>query len=266
MASSLSPNQLEETPLSSEKLFQKALDLGKKLAKLEALCINRVVFTTTQIWQSEVLGEEQYQELMELHQDLLFSHREFFLTCAHHLSTPPLRKQTAELLMPMRIWCFCIFSFLGYLRERLPASQKHMVKFALGAYGTTTSLYETVPVFAETSNENLGDLSRYIAALKDGNTEDRETWASASRFWYLKAAAGSPEVGRLYHHMALLAKPDALQQLCYYNKSLCVSRPFPRACKSMMPFFKSSLARTSSSDMGHGLCQSPCSTILWPGA
>jgi hypothetical protein len=43
--------------------------------------------------------------------------------------------------------------------------------------------------------------------------------------------------GRLYHHLAILARPSALQQLYYYAKSLCVEIPFPTTRESIITLF-----------------------------
>lgn len=78
-------------------------------------------------------------------------------------------------------------------------------------------LYEMLPDFEDTWIEWLGDLGRYRMAIEDDNIQDRETWTGVSRHWYSKAS------GRLYHHLAILARPNAMQQLSYYTKSLGVA-------------------------------------------
>ncbi|KAK1992362.1 hypothetical protein LX36DRAFT_684938 [Colletotrichum falcatum] len=98
-------------------------------------------------------------------------------------------------------------------------------------------LYETVPTFEDTWIECLGDLGRYRMAIEDDNLKDREVWTSVSRHWYSKASDKAPTTGRLYHHLAILARPNALQQLFYYAKSLCVPIPFLSARESIMTLF-----------------------------
>ena len=66
---------------------------------------------------------------------------------------------------------------------------------------------------------------------------DREVWTGVSRHWYSKASDKSPTTGRLYHHLAILARPNALQQLYFYTKSLCVPIPFSSARESIMTLF-----------------------------
>ncbi len=71
-------------------------------------------------------------------------------------------------------------------------------------------------------------------AIEDDNMNDREVWTEVSRGWYAKASDKAPTTGRLYHHLAILARPNAVQQLFYYTKSLCVPIPFLSARESIM--------------------------------
>ncbi|KAK6206238.1 hypothetical protein QIS74_13657 [Colletotrichum tabaci] len=74
-------------------------------------------------------------------------------------------------------------------------------------------------------------------AIEDDDLRDREVWTSVSRHWYSKASDKAPTTGRLYHHLAILARPNGLQQLFYYSKSLCVPVPFLSARESIMTLF-----------------------------
>jgi hypothetical protein len=58
-----------------------------------------------------------------------------------------------------------------------------------------------------------------------------------------KAADKNPTVGRLYHHLAILARPNALQQLYYYSRSLTCVKPFPSARKSILTLLDPILGR-----------------------
>jgi len=121
-----------------------------------------------------------------------------------------------------------------------------MLTFIYLAYSMMALLYETVPAFKETWIECLGDLGRYRMAIEDDNPRDREVWTDVSRGWYSKASDSAPGTGRLYHHLAILARPNALQQLFYYNKSLCVAIPFVAARDSVMTLFDPIMAPNSS--------------------
>jgi hypothetical protein len=52
-----------------------------------------------------------------------------------------------------------------------------------------------------------------------------------------------PRIGRLYHHLAILARPNALQQLYYYSRSLTCEEPFPSARESILTLLDPILGR-----------------------
>jgi hypothetical protein len=58
-----------------------------------------------------------------------------------------------------------------------------------------------------------------------------------------KASDKNPQVGRLYHHLAILARPNALQQLYYYSRSLTCVKPFPSARESILTLLEPILGR-----------------------
>ncbi|KAG0132207.1 hypothetical protein HOY82DRAFT_591164 [Tuber indicum] len=104
-------------------------------------------------------------------------------------------------------------------------------------YGNWLTMYETVPPFENTWVECLGDLGRYRMAIEDGDVRDRDVWAGVARFWYSKATDKTPYIGRLFHHLAILARPNVLQQLFYYCKSLAVAQPFYPTRESILTLF-----------------------------
>ncbi|KAH6879496.1 hypothetical protein B0T10DRAFT_582911, partial [Thelonectria olida] len=173
-------------------------------------------------------------------------HHDFFLASQHPSASPPLRRLASKYAMPARMWRHGIHSFLELLRHRLPESLEHMLSFLYLAYSMMALLYETVPAFEDTWIECLGDLGRYRMAIEDDDIRDREVWTGVSRHWYSKASDKSPSTGRLYHHLAILARPNALQQLYYYTKSLCVPLPFLSARESIMTLFDPVLASNPS--------------------
>ncbi|TQV90027.1 Telomerase-binding protein EST1A [Cordyceps javanica] len=159
--------------------------------------------------------------------------------------TKPITQEQLISEVKARMWRHGIQSFLELLRKRLPASREQMLTFICIAYNTMTLLYETVPVFALTWIECLGDLGRYRMAIEDDDIRDREIWTAVSQHWYSQASDRSPEVGRLYHHLAILARPNTLEQLYYYNKALCVPAPFDSARQSIMTLFRPILKETT---------------------
>ena len=74
-------------------------------------------------------------------------------------------------------------------------------------------------------------------AIEDDDPKDREVWSNVARFWYNKAADNSPRVGRLYHHLAILARPYSLEQLSLYIRALTCPVPFESARGSVMTLF-----------------------------
>jgi hypothetical protein len=139
--------------------------------------------------------------------------------------------------MPARMWRHGIHSFLELLRHRLPDSLDHMLAFVYLAYSMMALLMESVPSFEETWIECLGDLARYRMAIEEADLRDREIWSGVARMWYNKAADKSPNVGRIQHHLAVLARPNIVQQLFYYSKALVSVVPFQNARESVMLLF-----------------------------
>ena len=44
-------------------------------------------------------------------------------------------------------------------------------------------------------------------AIEKQKSRDREVWSNVARFWYHKAADKNHAIGRLYHYLAILARP-----------------------------------------------------------
>ncbi|ERF70125.1 hypothetical protein EPUS_00312 [Endocarpon pusillum Z07020] len=188
------------------------------------------------------LTNEQWQALIALHRTLLHEHHDFFLASQHPSSSPALKRLATKYAMPARMWRHGIHSFLELLRHRLPDSLDHMLSFVYLAYSMMALLMESVPSFEETWIECLGDLARYRMAIEEADLRDREVWAGVARMWYDKAADKSPNVGRIQHHLAVLARPNIVQQLFYYSKALVSVIPFPNARESVMLLFNPFLA------------------------
>jgi hypothetical protein len=139
--------------------------------------------------------------------------------------------------MPARMWRHGIHSFLELLRHRLPDSLDHMLAFIDLAYSMMALLKESVPAFEDTWIECLGDLTRYRMAIEDEDLRDREVWSGVARYWYHKAADKSPKIGRIQHHLTVLARPNALQHLLYYTRALTYVQPFLNARESILTLF-----------------------------
>ncbi|ETN36721.1 uncharacterized protein HMPREF1541_08999 [Cyphellophora europaea CBS 101466] len=183
------------------------------------------------------LSNDQWQALIGLHRTLLHEHHDFFLASQHPTASPALRRLAKKYAMPARMWRHGIHSFLELLRQQLPGSLEHMLAFVYIAYSMMALLMESVPRFLETWIECLGDLARYRMAIVEVDLRDREIWSKIARTWYNRAADLSPDVGRIQHHLAVLARPNIVQQLFYYSKALVSIKPFENARESIMLLF-----------------------------
>ncbi|KAL8811557.1 MAG: hypothetical protein Q9200_001700 [Gallowayella weberi] len=235
--------QPETRPISHAQLVVEVKHIYHGLVLVEQKCIEVDEKQTAAALERDSskradLKDEQWQALIALHKTLLHEHHDFFLASQHPSASPPLSKLAKKYTMPARMWRYGIHGFLEVLRHRLPASLDHMLAFIYIAYSMMALLYETVTAFEDTWIECLGDLGRYRMAIEDSNTGDREIWGNVARSWYNKAADKRPEVGRLYHHLAILARPFSLSQLAYYTRSLSSVEPFDSARGSIMTLFQ----------------------------
>lgn len=239
--------QPDSRPISQEQLASEVKSIYAGLTMVETKCIHvdRAQAAAPHD-PTQKLAPDHWQALIALHRTLLHEHHDFFLASQHPSASPALRRLAAKYTMPARMWKHGIHSFLELLRRRLPDSLDYMLAFIYLAYQMMALLYETVPAFEDTWIECLGDLGRYRMAIEDEDIRDRETWANVARSWYTKAADRNPPVGRLYHHLAILARPNALQQLYYYGRSLNSVEPFPSARESIMTLFDPVLGRAPS--------------------
>ena len=229
-------------PISHEQLVVEVKGIYAGLVMVEAKCINideRQSAAAQERDPPKSINHknDQWQSLIALHKQLLHEHHDFFLASQHPSASPALSRLAAKFSMPARMWRHGIHAFLEVLRHRLPESLEHMLAFIYIAYSMMAILYETVPTFEDTWIECLGDLSIYRMAIEDDEPRDREVWSNVARFWYNKAADKRPNVGRLYHHLAILARPYTLEQLSLYTRSLTCVTPFESARGSIMTLF-----------------------------
>ncbi|KAI3565815.1 hypothetical protein IWW34DRAFT_641977 [Fusarium oxysporum f. sp. albedinis] len=231
--------QPETRPISQDQLVAEVKGIYAGLVMVETKCIEVDNAQSSNTDTNSKLNNEQWKAMIALHRTLLHEHHDFFLTSQHPSASPALQRLASKYAMPARMWRHGIQSFLELLRHRLPASREHMLTFLYLAFSMMALLCETAPAFEDTWIECLGDLGRYRMAIENNDIREREVWVGVSRHWYSKASDRSPTTGRLYHHLAILARPNALQQLYYYTKSLCVPIPFSSARESIMTLFNS---------------------------
>jgi len=229
--------QPDSRPISQEELASEVKSIYAGLTMVETKCMHvdrAQAAAAAQEGEARTnLASDHWQALIALHRTLLHEHHDFFLASQHPSSSPALRRLAGKYSMPARMWKHGIHSFLELLRRRLPESIDHMLAFIYLAYQMVALLYETVPAFEDTWIECLGDLGRYRMAIEDEDVRDRETWAGVARSWYVKAADKNPDVGRLYHHLAILSRPHVLLQMYYYSRSLASVKPFQSARDSI---------------------------------
>ncbi|KAL2049789.1 hypothetical protein ABVK25_009884 [Lepraria finkii] len=232
--------QPETRPISHEQLVIEVKGIYAGLVMVEAKCIDideRQSAAAQEKYPSRRvnLKNDQWQSLITSHKQLLHERHDFFLASQHPSASPALSRIAAKYGMPARMWRHGIHAFLEVLRHRLPESLEHMLAFIYIAYTMTALLYETVSTFEDTWIECLGDLDRYRMAIEDDEFKDREVWSDVTCFWYNKAADKSPSVGRLYHHLAILARPHPLVELSLYVRALTCVSPFGRAGEARSP-------------------------------
>ncbi|KAH6980502.1 hypothetical protein EDB80DRAFT_626217, partial [Ilyonectria destructans] len=214
------PIYVDTRPLNNQKLYRK---VGKQYWVLIG-----------DQWIPSLNGE-QYAALVALHRTLLCEHHDFFLASQHPNASPALRRLAKKYTMLARMWRHAIHSFLEVLHHRLPESQEIMDGFIILAYAMMSSLEETVPQFLSTWIECKGDLARYGVAIQSDNMEVRERWRETSKEEYTRVRDEDPTIGRIYHHLAILERPQSspdadfdatVSKLFYYTKSLVVKNPF----------------------------------------
>ncbi|KAK1085329.1 hypothetical protein LTR48_004632 [Friedmanniomyces endolithicus] len=177
------------------------------------------------------LSRSQWQALIALHRTLLYEHHDFLMATQHPSATPDLKALPTMYSMPARMWKYGIHDFLEVLRSRRPSSQDFMLSFIYLAYQMMALLYETAPIFLDTWIECLGDLARYRMSIED-EKEPHAQWGCVAASWYIKASDRHPQIGRLYHHLAILERPS-LRKFACYGKSLTCVVPFPNARDSL---------------------------------
>ncbi|KAK0310398.1 hypothetical protein LTR01_003550 [Friedmanniomyces endolithicus] len=221
--------QPHSSPVSEEQLRPeiKAIYAGIMIA--EARCVKLDAAQANN--PSAELSRSQWQALIALHRTLLYEHHDFLMATQHPSATPDLKALPAMYSMPARMWKYGIHDFLEVLRSRRPTSQDPMLSFIYLAYQMVALLYETAPIFLDTWIECLGDLARYRMSIED-EKEPHAQWGCVAASWYIKASDRHPQIGRLYHHLAILERPS-LRKFACYGKSLTCVVPFPNARDSL---------------------------------
>lgn len=241
--------QPDSRSISQEQLASELKSIYAGLTLVETKCIKTQAAAYEE--STEKLSPDHWQALIALHRTLLHEHHDFLLASQHPSTSPATRRLAAKYTMPARMWKHGIYAFLELLRQGLPQTLDHMLAFIYLAYQMLALLYEVVPSFKGTWVECLGDLARYRMAIEDKDIKDREIWLRNSRSWYTLRVDGNPITGRLYHHLAILARPKVLSQLFYFARSLSSMDLFEATLSSIRTLFTPYVGmRTVSRDSG----------------
>jgi hypothetical protein len=233
----LSPHS---SPISKEQLAAEVKSIYAGLIMVEHKCIHVDRAQALKPHENDgddKVSNEYWQALVALYRTLLHEHYDFFLASQHPSASPTLRRLASKYSMPARLWKHGIHSFFELLSHCLPDSQEFMISFIYEAYRMMSILYETVTPLGSTWIECLGDVGRYRMAIETEDAYVREQWATVAGFWYMKAVDITPDVGRLYHHLAILARTDPLRQLSLYSRSLASVKAFDSARESILTLF-----------------------------
>jgi hypothetical protein len=176
------------------------------------------------------LDDLQCRSLVALQAALLQKHYKFLLD-PHH-SSESLKRLAGDKMLE-RMWGNGIQKPIELLIRQLPNSSKYMLGLIHIAYVMITSLVENVLIFRATWFECLGDLARYPLAIIDCDTRDQEDCRHLARYWFNRAADKTPGVGRIQHHLGIMARPDMIFELFHYTKSLISIHPFHNTNQSI---------------------------------
>jgi len=232
---------LETRAITVSQLIQEVKGIYAGLVMVEEKCIEIV---SQQAQDPTKLSKEQWQALIALHRTLLNEHHDFF-SASHYPVTEDheLRELAVRYAMPARMWRYGIYAFLELLRHRLPKSLEHMLSFVYLSYLMMALLMETVPDFRETWIECVGDLARYRMAVEEADLHDREIRSNTTDL--------SSNRRRIQHHLAVLARPNIMQQFLLHNKALVTVTPFNDAGEGMFLLFNSNNHTSASTSCHH---------------
>ncbi|KAL4806152.1 hypothetical protein BDV18DRAFT_123447 [Aspergillus unguis] len=226
--------QPETEPGTEQILMNESQSIYAGLVMVERRCIEIV----QRLSQSETeVSNQEWQMAVNAHSVLLNEHHDFFLNSEHPEGRSARQRYVVNYAMPARLWRYGIHALLELLRQRLPDTLEHMLRFIYLAYSMITIFLETVPTFEDTWIECLGEISRYRMVVEAPDSRERHAWAGIARYWYNKGADKNSDVGRLQHHLGVLARPDIVQQLFYYTKSLVCVHSFAGTRESIHLLF-----------------------------
>jgi Est1-like DNA/RNA binding protein len=233
---------LETKEISETQLAQEIKAIYRGLVALETQCTKVIQAQTAWIEtpgnRARTLSGGTWKKLLTCHYSLLKEHCDFLLATQHPVSPSSSKRLVTKYSMLARMWKHGIHSLLELLRHQLPTSYEFMLHHIYQSYQMLALLYEIVPAFQDVIAECLGDISRYRFAVEQHDKEVREIWRVTASNWYSIVVNKTPKIGRLYHHLAILAWPNDLKQLCLFCQSLTAAKPFNTSRESFQNFFE----------------------------
>ncbi|KAK3175615.1 hypothetical protein K4F52_010119 [Lecanicillium sp. MT-2017a] len=199
-------------------------------------------------FSNQAPNSDQWQNLIELHRDLIHAYRDFFFATQHRCAGKEVRTLVGKNTMLQRITDHGILSLLQLPQSELPSSRAYMRKFIDISYEVLDSLYEAAPAFVDRwieLNIKLCERRKDIE-IKIGDSSGATHWNECTKLWYARAARRDPTAGRLCCQLAALTPQDELLQLFYYAKSGCVTQPDPAARERLLSLFDQILSSKSS--------------------
>ncbi len=225
------PKQPETRPISQEQLVAEVKGIYAGLVMVERKCLEVEEAQSLQSGLTKKLSDGQWRSLIALHRTLLYEHHDLVLASQHPSASPALQRLGAKYAMPVCMWNHNTQSSLDLFRQRPPTYLDLMLTFSYLTYAMVVFLHETLPAVRETWFKYLGDLDQCRMAIEEGRGAIRslEVSTSDSRHRYSPASSKPPATGRLYRHLAILARPNLERQLQCLSKSPYVGRPLSSA-------------------------------------
>ena len=226
--------QPQTRPVTLDQLKTEIRAVYIGTVKVETLCRERIASYTQ---ATAPITDEEWRGLVGLHKAAMHEFADFFFAAQHPAAhrSRTIRDSRLKYSMPQRLWQR-VQALLDLMRRHLPASREHMTGFISLAFTLFTVLYEHATDLEAIWSECLGDVARFGMAVQS-SVEERGVWVGTSRMWYLRAIDLNPGVGRLSHHLAILARPEPMGQLFHFTKSLCAVTPFGAARESIATLF-----------------------------
>lgn len=147
--------------------------------------------------------------------------------------------------VPEDVWTKCIEPVFNASGSSFPRSQARLEKFAQLSYETLNEYRHTITRSEAVWVEHLADLARLSNTLLSTNVHDDNPWGCTARYFYIRAIAIEPSLGRLYYHLGSVSPGNPVEELHWYHQSLACWRPHHTVGDGFRRLFSSTLASPS---------------------